>query len=75
MLHNFFSEYNVPTDGGRIIKSFLKMYANKVDVDLYINILSNIVLFFITFLFSILIYYFKNIAILFILLNLWYIVL
>lgn len=64
-----------PLDGGRILKSFLKIYTNKLDVDLYINTLSNMSLFFITFLFSILIYYLKNIAIIFILLDLWYIVL
>ena len=62
-----------PLDGGRILKSLLVL--NKKDAESYINKISNIFLFITTFLFSILIYYLKNIAILFILAYLWYIVL
>ena len=63
-----------PLDGGRILKSVLNLILNKVKADIYTNNISNIMMFFITFLFSILIYYLKNIAILFILIYLWYIV-
>lgn len=64
-----------PLDGGRILKSALSLLVNKRNATIYINRISNVVLFLITFLFSILIYYLKNIALLFILVYLWYIVL
>lgn len=64
-----------PLDGGRILKSILSLLVNKRNANIYMNRISNIVLFLITFLFSILIYYLKNIALLFVLIYLWYIVL
>lgn len=64
-----------PLDGGRILKSILSLLVNKRNANIYINRISNIVLFLITFLFSILIYYLKNIALLFVLIYLWCIVL
>lgn len=64
-----------PLDGGRILKSILSLLVNKVNATIYMNKISNIVLFLITFLFSILIYDLKNIALLVILIYLWYIVL
>ena len=64
-----------PLDGGRILKSILSLLVNTVNATIYMNKISNIVLFLITFLFSILIYDLKNIALLVILIYLWYIVL
>ena len=64
-----------PLDGGRIIKSFLSLLFGKKRASKYTYIISNIMLFCITILFSILIYKFKNISILYILMYLWYILL
>lgn len=64
-----------PLDGGRILKSVLSLLLNKKNASICINKISNIVLFLLTFLFSILIYYLKNIALLLIIVYLWYIVL
>lgn len=64
-----------PLDGGRILKSILILKVNRKKGILYINIISNIMVFFITFIFSILIYYWKNWSIIFILMYLWYITL
>lgn len=64
-----------PLDGGRILKSILSLLVNKRNANIYMNRISNLVLFLITFLFSILIYDLKNVALLFILIYLWYIVL
>lgn len=62
-----------PLDGGRVLKSILSLIINKKKSSIYMNKISNIVLFILTFVFSILIYYYKNIAILIILIYLWYI--
>ena len=64
-----------PLDGGRILKSILSLIFNKRKANLYMYKVSNVGLFLITFLFSILIYYLKNITVLFILGYVWYIVL
>ena len=64
-----------PLDGGRILKSILILKVNRKTGILYTNIISNIMVFFITFIFSILIYYWKNWSIIFILMYLWYITL
>lgn len=64
-----------PLDGGRILKSILILNVNRKTGILYTNIISNIMVFFITFIFSILIYYWKNWSIIFILMYLWYITL
>lgn len=64
-----------PLDGGRMLKSILALKFNKRKAEKYIYYISNIVLFIISFIFSILIYYFKNIALIVIIIYLWYIVL
>lgn len=64
-----------PLDGGRILKSILCLMVGRRKANLHINRMSNLGLFFITFVFSILIYDWKNISLVFILIYLWYIVL
>ena len=64
-----------PLDGGRILKSILSLLCNKQKANIYMNKISNIILFIITFVFSLLIYYYKNIGIVLITIYLWYIVL
>ena len=64
-----------PLDGGRMLKSILALKFNKRKDEKYIYYISNIVLFIISFIFSILIYYFKNIALIVVIIYLWYIVL
>lgn len=64
-----------PLDGGRILKSIICLNKKRKCAILYTNKISNMTLFFISFLFSILIYYYKNWAIIVILMYLWYIVL
>ena len=64
-----------PLDGGRILKSTLSLIINKKNSSIYMNKISNIILFLLTFIFSLLIYYYQNIALLIILIYLWYIVL
>mgnify|MGYP004527158251 FL=1 len=64
-----------PLDGGRIMKSVLCLIEKRKYSIIYTNRVSNLTLFLITFIFSILIYYYKNWAILVVLMYLWYIVL
>ena len=64
-----------PLDGGRILKSILSLFISKKNATIFMNKISNAILFLLTFLFSILIYYYQNIALLFILIYLWYIAL
>ena len=63
-----------PLDGGRILKSILNLLKGKRKSEIIINRISNIFLFLMIFVFSILIYYLKNIAILFIMVYLLYLV-
>lgn len=63
-----------PLDGGRILKSFLNLLKGKRKSEIIINRVSNIFLFLIIFVFSILIYYLKNISVLIIMFYLLYIV-
>lgn len=63
-----------PLDGGRIIKSILCIYIGRKNAIIISNKISNITLFLISFLFSILTYAIKNIALVLILIYLWYIV-
>lgn len=63
-----------PLDGGRVLKAILSLICNKKNANIYMYRISNIFLFIITFLFSILIYYYKNISFLFVIIYLWYIV-
>lgn len=64
-----------PLDGGRILKSILCLIKKRKYGILYTNIISNITLFLLSFLSSILIYYYKNWIIIVMLIYLWYIVL
>ena len=64
-----------PLDGGRILKSILSLLVNKKNASIYINKISNIILFILTFIFSLLIYNYQNVALLIMLIYLWYIVL
>ena len=64
-----------PLDGGRILKSILILKVKRKTGILYTNIISNIMVFFITFIFSILIYYWENWSVICILMYLWYITL
>ena len=64
-----------PLDGGRILQSILCLSRKRKYAIMYTNIISNIILFAISFMFSILVYYYKNWSIVIILTYLWYIVL
>ena len=64
-----------PLDGGRIVKSILCLIKTRKDSYIFTNKISNMTLFLITFISSILIYYYKNWAMLVVLTYLWYIVL
>ena len=63
-----------PLDGGRILKSILCLIKGRKRAESLINKISNIMFFLMMFVFSILIYYLKNISILTIMLYLLYIV-
>ena len=63
-----------PLDGGRILKSVICLIKGKRKAESLINRISNIMFFLIIFIFSILIYYLKNFAILFIMIYLLYII-
>lgn len=60
-----------PLDGGRIIKGILHIIIGLKDSYKYTNILSNIIIIFLTIISSIAILYLKNISILLILIYLW----
>ena len=60
-----------PLDGGRILKSILRLYFEKRIVDKIINYVANISIIILTFIGSVTILYFKNIAILLILMYFW----
>jgi stage IV sporulation protein FB len=62
-----------PLDGGRILKALFSLLVGKRKANTYIYAISNISLFIITCLFSILVYYYKNIALVIILIYVWYI--
>ena len=63
-----------PLDGGRILKSILKMKLNHQQINYIVNKTSKITVIILTAAVSILILYIKNIVILFVLAYLWYIV-
>lgn len=63
-----------PLDGGRILKSIIKIKSTDIQTDKIVNRISNIIIIFLTIIGSIAILYFRNWAILFILIYLWIIV-
>lgn len=60
-----------PLDGGRVIKSIIHIMKGRKEALEYINIISNITIITITMISSVAIYYYKNIAILLIIIYLW----
>lgn len=60
-----------PLDGGRILKSFLHIYFSEEIVNTYSYKISYIIMICITVISSIAVYYFKNVAIFFIVIFLW----
>ena len=87
MSHNIFLQINIiytnlviiifnilpiyPLDGGRILKGVIYMLYGKRKAEKYINLIAFVSLIVLTFLASISIYYYKNIAILVIIIFLW----
>ena len=63
-----------PLDGGRVLKGIIRLKCKEIKADKIVNNISNIVVIFLTIIASIGILYFKNIAILFVLMYLWIIV-
>ncbi len=63
-----------PLDGGRVIKGILHIFVGNYKSKRITNTITNVVMIFFTALSSIAIYYYKNIAILFIIIYLWLIV-
>lgn len=63
-----------PLDGGRILKQIIKIKYGIINSIKYTNQIQNIVMILVTIISSIAIYYFKNIAILFIVIYLWILV-
>lgn len=63
-----------PLDGGRILKGIIRLRHEKIKVDKIINKISNILIIILTAISSVLILYFKNLAILFVLMYLWIII-
>ena len=63
-----------PLDGGRILKSIMRLKKEKREADKLINKTSNILVIIMTALSSVLIVYLKNFVIVFIIIYLWYIV-
>lgn len=63
-----------PLDGGRIIKGIIKLKYEEMKTDKVVNKLSNVLIIILTVASSIIVLYLKNIAIVFILLYLWIII-
>lgn len=63
-----------PLDGGRILKNLLKIFLGNKKATIYTNKISNIFIIILTIISSILIIEYKNVAILFIIGLLWYLV-
>lgn len=60
-----------PLDGGRILKGIIRLKCKEMETDKIVNNISNIIVILLTVISSIGILYFKNIAILFVLVYLW----
>ena len=63
-----------PLDGGRILKGIIRLKKTKIKADGIVNKISNCIIISLTALSSIAILYFKNLAIIFILIYLWIII-
>ena len=63
-----------PLDGGRILKGIIRIKTSEKKADKIINKISNIIIIILTAISSIAILYFKNLAILFIIIYLWLII-
>ena len=63
-----------PLDGGRILKGIIKIKTSEEKADRIINKISNVIIIILTVVSSIAILYFKNLAILFVIMYLWLIV-
>lgn len=61
-----------PLDGGRVLKGILHIFFGKRKAEKFTNIISFVILIVLTSASSILIYYFKNISIFFIIIALWF---
>lgn len=60
-----------PLDGGRLLKSLIYISKGNIKSNKYINLISNICVIILTIISSVAMYYYKNIAILFIIVYLW----
>lgn len=63
-----------PLDGGRILKGIIRLKHKKIQSDRIVNKISNILIIVLTAIASIMILYLKNIAILFVIIYLWMII-
>lgn len=63
-----------PLDGGRILKEIIRLKYENIKTDEIINKISNILIIILTAISSVVILYFKNVAILFVLIYLWIII-
>ena len=63
-----------PLDGGRIIKCLMDLFVGRKKAYTYIQIITNVFMVLLTLVGSILVYYLKNIAVFFIVVYLWIIV-
>lgn len=63
-----------PLDGGRILKGIIRLKHKEITADRIVNKISNIMIIILTALSSIIILYIKNIAILFVIIYLWLII-
>lgn len=63
-----------PLDGGRILKGMIRLKYEKIQSDRIVNKISNILIIVLTAIASIMILYLKNIAILFVIIYLWVII-